>query len=69
MLPRRWLIQKVQQGAIPMPEPVAVVEPDPIVETEPEIDEPIESSHAPMLSVDAQDEDDWNDSQNWNSRS
>jgi len=52
-----------------MPEPVAVVEPDPIVETEPEIDEPIESSHAPMLSVDAQDEDDWNDWQNWNSRS
>ena len=36
---------------------------------EPEIDEPIESSHAPMISVDAQDEDDWNDWQNWNSRS
>ena len=36
---------------------------------EPEIDEPIESSHAPMISVDAQDEDGWNDWQNWNSRS
>ena len=36
---------------------------------EPEIDEPIDSSHAPMISVDAQDEDDWNDWQNWNSRS
>ena len=39
------------------------------VSPEPEIDEPIESSHAPMISVDAQDEDDWNDWQNWNSRS
>ena len=39
------------------------------VSPEPEIDEPIESSHAPMISVDAQDEDDWNDWQNWNSHS
>ena len=39
------------------------------VSPEPEIDEPIDSSHAPMISVDAQDEDDWNDWQNWNSRS
>ena len=39
------------------------------VSPEPEVDEPIESSHAPMISVDAQDEDDWNDWQNWNSRS
>ena len=39
------------------------------VSPEPEIDEPIESSYAPMISVDAQDEDDWNDWQNWNSRS
>ena len=39
------------------------------VSPESEIDEPIESSHAPMISVDAQDEDDWNDWQNWNSRS
>ena len=39
------------------------------VSPEPEIDEPIDSSHAPMISVDAQDEDDWNDWQNWNSHS
>lgn len=39
------------------------------VSPEPEIDEPIDSSHAPMISVDAQDENDWNDWQNWNSRS
>ena len=50
------LIPKVHQAAIPMPEPVAV-------------DEPLESSHAPMMSADAQDEDDWNERQNWNSRS
>mgnify|MGYP000893847755 CR=1 FL=1 len=39
------------------------------VSPESEIDEPIESSQAPMISVDAQGEDDWNDWQNWNSRS
>ena len=61
------LIPKVRQADIRMPEPV--VEPEPVAEPEPEIDEPIDSSHAPMISVDAQDEDDWNDWQNWNSHS
>ena len=65
--PETMLIPKVRQADIRMPEPV--VEPEPVAEPEPEIDEPIESSHAPMISVDAQDEDDWNDWQNWNSRS
>ena len=59
--PETMLIPKVRQADIRMPEPV--------VEPEPEIDEPIDSSHAPMISVDAQDEDDWNDWQNWNSHS
>ena len=65
--PETMLIPKVRQADIRMPEPV--VEPEPVAEPEPEIDEPIESSHAPMISVDAQDEDDWNNWQNWNSRS
>ena len=65
--PKTMLIPKVRQADIRMPEPV--VEPEPVAEPEPEIDKPIDSSHAPMISVDAQDEDDWNDWQNWNSRS
>ena len=65
--PETMLIPKVRQADIRMPEPV--VEPEPVAEPEPEIDEPIDSSHAPMISVDAQDEDDWNDWQNWNSHS
>ena len=65
--PETMLIPKVRQADIRMPEPV--VEPEPVAEPEPEIDKPIDSSHAPMISVDAQDEDDWNDWQNWNSRS
>lgn len=62
-----------QQAQVPIPvPPVPPVPPPPasaIVEPEPKIDEPLESSHAPMMSVDAQDEDDWNERQTWNSRS
>ena len=66
-VPQRTAAQQAQ-----VPIPVPPVPPPPasaIVEPEPEIDEPLESSHAPMMSADAQDEDDWNERQNWNSRS